>query len=159
MENLSLLTSLDWQAISKDLGQRAFFEENQIELEGPPNFVSHAEIEAKLCQLDELFSHLRLRPELENYLQEVLSAIPCKREDSNTVQRLLKGHLLEISEINKCVFILSAFSCCQNFPTHFWPSRNFFKIETNNLPWRVFVQRNYSHDRHPVRFLSESFPA
>ncbi|MBI2520366.1 MAG: hypothetical protein HYV97_08105 [Bdellovibrio sp.] len=160
MENLNLLTSLDWQAISKDLGSRAFFEENQFELEGPPNFLSHAEIEAKLCQLDEFFSHIYLRPESEEHLQEVLSTIPNKKDDTNTVQRLLKGHLLEMAEINKCIhYFEGCFKLLPEFSVlaFFAKAREILPRKRNIeqkliSPWRVFVQKdgNINYHRHPV---------
>ncbi|HAZ12700.1 MAG: hypothetical protein A2X86_11115 [Bdellovibrionales bacterium GWA2_49_15] len=160
MENMNLLTSLDWQAISKDLGRRAFFEVNQLELEGPPIFLSHGEIEGKLCQLDELFSHLHLHSESAEHLQEILSSIPNRKEDSNTVQRLLKGHLLEMSEINKCVLY---FEACFLLLAEF-SKLNFSTAARSILPrkggieqklissWRTFVQKDGTihYHRHAI---------
>jgi len=160
MENVNLMHSLDWSAISKDLGQRAFLEENQSQLEAPPQESSHQEIEAQLCQMDEFLSQLSMHSELLEYLENVLQTIPRKKDESHIVQRFLKGHLLSMDELNKCLLYFEAF--LQLLP-HF-SVLSFFQQARDILPkkgtlekkliapWRAFVQKDGTihYGRHPI---------
>ena len=153
----ALLNLVDWQEVIGVLSHRMYFQDAKKKLEHRPLFCPKAELTQNFLAMD---TYLENKNEFDQIINEELGYIKSDTDFSTLLKKLIRGHILDLGELNTLANIFSGY---KKFKKHIRIFLNLTDdrvdqstislIETKFVrPIRTFVERNgeIHFDQHPM---------